>query len=168
MAVEVAGFCFLASSFPSVRALLRSPRMIWKSRSASIRGGSKPGERRGGRQKGSLNKLSIGRMKAQVATRAPEFDPYDQLEIIAKTFLERARTEQSRDKPNMSLVDDLLDKAARVIRDMMPYKRPRLAAVKVSGDKDAPLFDLTQLTDSELAFLRRTVLKAQRIAEEGG
>jgi len=42
------------------------------------RGGSKPGERRGGRQKGSLNKLSIGRMKAQLAVRAPEFDPYDQ------------------------------------------------------------------------------------------
>jgi hypothetical protein len=67
------------------------------------RGGSKPGERRGGRQKGSLNKLSIGRMKAQLAVRAPEFDPYDQLEIIAKTFLERARVEQHRDKPNMRL-----------------------------------------------------------------
>jgi hypothetical protein len=35
------------------------------------RGGSKPGERRGGRQKGSLNKLSIGRMKAQLAVSAP-------------------------------------------------------------------------------------------------
>jgi len=55
------------------------------------RGGSNPGERRGGRQKGSLNKLLIGRMKAQLAVSAPEFDPYDQLEIIAKTFLsERA------------------------------------------------------------------------------
>ena len=76
------------------------------------RGGSKPGERRGGRQKGSLNKLSIGRMKAKLATSAPEFDPYGQLEIIAKTFLERAHAEQRRDKPDMSLVDDLLDKAA--------------------------------------------------------
>jgi hypothetical protein len=57
------------------------------------RGGSKPGERRGGRQKGSLNKLSIGRMKAQLAVSAPEFDPYDQLEIIAKTFLERVRAD---------------------------------------------------------------------------
>ena len=55
------------------------------------RGGSKPGERRGGRQKGTPNKLSIGRMKTQFAVKAPEFDPYDQLEIIAKTFLERAR-----------------------------------------------------------------------------
>jgi len=53
--------------------------------------GSKPGERRGGRQKATPNKLSIGRMKAQLAVRAPEFEPYDQLEIIGKTFLERAR-----------------------------------------------------------------------------
>ena len=48
---------------------------------------------------------------------------------------------------------------------MVPYKRPRLAAVKVQGDKDAPLFDLSQLTDSELAFLRRTVLKATPVGE---
>jgi len=63
-----------------------------------------------------MNKLSIGRMKAQLAVSAPEFDPYDQPEIIAKTFLERARAEQHRDKPNMRLIDDLLDKAARVLR----------------------------------------------------
>ncbi len=111
------------------------------------------------------NKLSIGRMKAQMAAGVPEFDPYDQLENIAKTFLERARAEQRRDKPNMRLVDDLLDKAARVLRDMVPYKRPRLTATKVSGDKEAPLFDLSTLTDSELAFLRRTILKAQPITE---
>ena len=119
------------------------------------RGGSKPGERRGGCQKGRLNKLSIG----------PEFDPYDQLEIIAKTFLERARAEQHRDKPNMRLVDELLDKAARVLRDMVPYTRPRLTATKVSGDRDAPLFDLSALSNSELTFLRRTILKAQQVDE---
>jgi hypothetical protein len=132
---------------------------------AMPRGGSKPGERRGGRQKGSLNKLSIGRMKAQLRVSAPEFDPYDQLEIIGKTFLDRAGAEQQRDKPNMRLIDDLLDKAARVLRDMLPYKRARLTAMKVSGDEDAPLFDLSTLTDSELAFLRRTVLKVQQVHE---
>jgi len=55
---------------------------------------------------------------------------------------------------------DLLDKAARVLRDMVPYKRARLTAMKASGDEDAPLFNLSALSDSELAFLRRTVLKA--------
>ena len=102
-------------------------------------------------------------MKAQFAVSAPDFDPYDQLEIIAKTFLDRAHAERHRDKPNMRLVDDLLDKAARVLRDMVPYKRARLTATKVSGDQDAPLFDLTALSDSELTFLRRTVLKATRV-----
>jgi len=102
-------------------------------------------------------------MKARLAVSAPEFDPYDQLEIIAKTFLEQAEAEKQRDRPNMRLVDDLLDKAARVLRDMVPYTRPRLAAMKVSGDEDAPLFDLSALSDSELAFLRRTVLKATTV-----
>jgi hypothetical protein len=126
--------------------------------------GSKPGERRGGRQKGSLNKLSIGRMKAQLAVSAPEFDPYDHGNH-RQDLLERARAERRRDKPNMRLVDDLLDKAARVLRDMLPYKRARLTAMKVSGDRDAPLFDLSALSDQELLFLRRTILKAQQVDE---
>jgi hypothetical protein len=122
------------------------------------RGGSKPGERRGGRQKGTP-----GRVKAQLAVSAPEFDPYDQLEIIAKTFLEQAHAEQRLDRPNMRLVYDLFDKAARVLRDLVPYKRARLTAMKVSGDEDAPLFNLSALSDRELAFLRRTILKAQQV-----
>jgi hypothetical protein len=104
-------------------------------------------------------------MKAQLAVSAAEFDPYDQLEIIAKTFLERAHAEQHRDKPNMRLIDDLLDKAARVLRDMLPYKRARLTATKLCGDKDAPLFNLSGLSDQELRFLRRTILKAQQMDE---
>jgi hypothetical protein len=36
----------------------------------------------------------------------------------------------------------------------VPYKRPRLTAMKVSGDQDAPLFNLSTLSDNELAFLR--------------
>jgi hypothetical protein len=131
------------------------------------RGGSKPGERRGGRQKGTPNKLSIGRMKAQLAVSAPAFDPYEELEIIAKTFLEQAHAEQQRDRPNMKLAFDLLDKAARVLRDLVPYKRARLTAMKVSGDEKAPLFDLSALSGSELAFLRRTILKATMVDEAG-
>ena len=129
------------------------------------RGGSKPGERRGGRQKGTPNKLSIGRTKAKLAVSAPEFDPYDQLEIIAKTFIEQAEAEQQRERPKMSLVYDLLDKAARVLRDMVPYKRARLTAMKVQGDKDYPLFDLSALSDQELLFLRRIILKSQQVDE---
>ena len=82
-------------------------------------------------------------------------------------MVDRARAEQHREKPNMRLIDDWLDKAPRILRDMVPYTRPRLTATKISGGKDYPLFDLSALSDGELAFLRRTVLKAQQI-EEGG
>jgi hypothetical protein len=177
---------FFARPNPSLASAQSSPRLLnnlvaaplrpsyWSitpnfslsnSKKNAMPRGSKPGERRGGRQKGRLNKLSIGRMKAQLAVSPPEFDPYDQLEIITKTFLEQADAEKRRDKPNMRLIGDLLDKAARVLRDMVPYTRPRLVATKISGDKEAPLFDLSGLSNSELAFLRRTVLKATVVAD---
>jgi hypothetical protein len=130
------------------------------------RGGSKPGERRSnGRPKGSLNKLSIGRMKAQLAAREPEFDPYDKLQALAEELSNDVKQERSSPKPNQARIDQLRDMLSRVLRDMVPYKRPRLATMKVQGDKDAPLFDLTQLSDSELAFLRRTILKATPVDE---
>jgi hypothetical protein len=53
--------------------------------------------------------------------------------------------------------------ACQRFADMVPCKRPRLTATKVQGDKDYPLFDLSALSDSELAFLRRTILKATPI-----
>ena len=41
----------------------------------------------------------------------------------------------------------------------------RLTAMKVSGDRDAPLFDLSALSDQGLLFWRRTILKAQQVDE---
>src|SRR5260370_41698092 len=48
-----------------------------------------------------------------------------------------------------------------------PFVHPKLATTKVQGDRDAPLFDLSTLTDSGLPFLRRTIFKATPV-EEGG
>jgi hypothetical protein len=62
------------------------------------RGGSNPGERRGSRQKGSLNKLSIGRVKATIATTTPEFDSLAQLRLIAWHFLDQATAEGKKEK----------------------------------------------------------------------
>jgi hypothetical protein len=127
------------------------------------RGGSNPGERRGGRQKGSLNKLSIGRVKATIATTTPECDSLAQLRLIARHFLDQATAEGKKEKANVRLVNDCLDRAARVLRDIVPYEHPKLSAVKVGGDSENPLFDLSGLSDQELAFLRRTVLKATQV-----
>jgi hypothetical protein len=46
-----------------------------------------------------------------------------------------------------------------------PFVHPRLQTTKVQGDKDAPLFNLSALSDQELLFLRRTILKAQQADE---
>src|SRR5262249_35575046 len=126
--------------------------------------GSQPGERRGGRQKGTPNKRTAALRACLVATDSG-FDPYGQLEALAKELLREIEQERGSPKPDRPRIDQLRDTLARVLRDMVPYKRPRLTATKVSGDKDYPLFDLSALSDSELAFLRRTVLKAQQVDE---
>ena len=124
------------------------------------RGGSKPGERRGGRQKGTPNKLSIGRLKAAVATAAPEFDSLDRLRLIAKHFLDQATAEGKKKNSNIRRINDCLDRAARVLRDIVPFEHPKLAAVKLGGDPDAPL-NLSGLTDAELVFFRRIMVKIE-------
>jgi hypothetical protein len=120
--------------------------------------GAAPGERRGGRQKGTPNKLSIGRVKAAVATVAPEFDSLDQLRLIANHFLDQATAERKKKKANMRWLNDCLDRAARVLRDIVPYEHPKLSAVKLGGDPNAPL-NLSGLSDAELACFRRIMVK---------
>ena len=122
--------------------------------------GAAPGERRGGRKKGTPNKLSIGRVKAAVATAAPEFDSLDQLRLIAKHFLDQATAEGKKKKANMRWLNDCLDRAARVLRDIVPFEHPKLSAVKLGGDPNAPL-NLSSLSDNELAHLRRLMIKIE-------
>jgi hypothetical protein len=94
--------------------------------------GSQPGERRGGRRKGTLN------------TRTREF--IERIEASGLVPLEYMLAVM-RDETAPSERRDEMAKAAA------PFVHPRLAVTKVSGDKDAPLFDLSSLTDNELAFL---------------
>jgi hypothetical protein len=109
------------------------------------RGGSQPGERRSpGRPKGARNKKTK-EMMARV--EAAGITPIDWMLAVLRD--ENASVERR----------DEMAKAAA------PYIHPRLQTTKVQGDPNAPLFDLTTLTDSELAFLRRTILKAQQVEE---
>ena len=55
-----------------------------------------------------------------------------------------------------------------VLSKLLPYEKPRLTTTKVQGDRNYPLFDLSALSDSELAFLRRTIRKATPIGEGSG
>lgn len=55
---------------------------------------------------------------------------------------------------------------AEALKILIPYEKPRLTAVKVSGDRKAPLFDLSRLTAAELETVRGIILKSQQIDEE--
>jgi hypothetical protein len=109
--------------------------------------GSQPGERRGGRQKGTPNKKTRQFMeRVQASGLVP-------LEYMLSVMRDETAPPERRDE---------MAKAAA------PFVHPRLATTRIQGDKDAPLFDLSALTDNELAFLRRTILKATQIDEGGG
>jgi hypothetical protein len=123
-----------------------------------------PGRKTGGRAKGTPNKRTAA-LRAHIAATDSGFDPYNCLQDLAEELLNEVQQERGSPKSDQARIDQLRDMLARVLRDLIPYKRPKLTATKVSGDPAAPLFDLTGLTDNELAFLRRTILKAQQIDE---
>ena len=102
------------------------------------------GRKTGGRKKGSRNK------RPRELIERIEASGLVPLEYMLAVMRDENAPSERRDE---------MAKAAA------PFVHPRLATTKVQGDKDAPLFDLSALSDSELAFLRRTILKAQQIDE---
>ena len=63
-------------------------------------------------------------------------------------------------------ISECQERLMRACKVVLPYEKPKLQVVKLQGDRNAPLFDLSTLSDKELQFLRRTVLKAQEVPEE--
>jgi hypothetical protein len=136
-----------------------------------MRGGSKPGERRGGRPKGGLNKRTIERQKAfaeaRAATKADGFDSVDQMRVVAKYFMEQAAVEQKRGaKADGRRIGELMLQAHSVLRDLARYEHPQLSTLKVAGDPNAPL-NLSSLSDAELAYFRRLMIKIGATTGDG-
>jgi hypothetical protein len=104
------------------------------------------GRKTGGRKKGSRNK------RPRELIERIEASGLVPLEYMLSVMRDETAPPERRDE---------MAKAAA------PFVHPRLAAMKVSGDKEAALFDLSTLTDNELAFLRRTILKATPVNEGG-
>ena len=133
--------------------------------------GSKPGERRGGRQKGTPNKTVVAKAAhilsaAGKTAKAPSFSAYIRLFQLAEDYDRDLAVALAKRPQNQSKIAECRERLARTLKDLLPYEKPRLTTTKVQGDKNYPLFDLSTLSDRELAFLRRTVLKAKQIDEE--
>jgi hypothetical protein len=132
--------------------------------------GSKPGERRGGRQKGTPNKTVVAKAAHILAVagetaKAPSFSAYTRLFELAEDYNRDLTAALAKRPQNQIEIAECRERLARILKDLLPYEKPRLTTTKVQGDKDHPLFDLSKLSDNELAFLRRTILKAQQLGE---
>ena len=132
--------------------------------------GSKPGERRGGRQKGTPNKTVVAKAAhilsaAGKTAKAPSFSAYIRLFELAEDYDRDLTVALAKRPRNRTEIAECRERLARTLKDLLPYEKPRLTTTKVQGDKDAPLFHLSGLSDQELRFLRRTILKTQQVDE---
>ena len=106
--------------------------------------GSKPGERRGGRQKGTLNRSTIAR---QLAVKQA-LGTYDGR--LAKDMLHEAMSSmhllamkyhpEAGEEPDEGLFVKYMDLAAKFATGLIGYQAPKLTMVKVAGDSNNPLF----------------------------
>ena len=132
--------------------------------------GSKSGERRGGRRKGTPNKTVVAKAAHILAAagetaKAPSFSAYLRLFELAEDYDRELAVALAKRPQNQTEIVESRERLARILKDLLPYEKPRLTTTKVQGDRDYPLFDLSALSDSELAFLRRTILKARQVDE---
>jgi hypothetical protein len=151
-------------------------------------GGFRPGA---GRPPGSKSKRTIGSFERQArkvralaaataadkaeAPAVEDFRALDNLRTIAKQFMDQATAEKSKEGGgDRRFFNECLERAARVLKDIVPYEAPKLVAIKVGGDRDSPLptineLDLSRLTDEELETLGSILTRCTTpIASESG
>jgi hypothetical protein len=140
-------------------------------------GGAKPGERRGGRQKGTPNKTTAFRTQvaaaaaAGVASQFPEFDIVEEWKKIYRAFMGQAVGVQGKPAEREFFNARLVD-ADRVLKHMAPYVLYR--KIKLAGDDEHPLrmgptLNLTILTNEQLLALRPVLeLLASQVVDGNG
>jgi hypothetical protein len=94
-----------------------------------------------------------------------KFRAYARMVRLAEEIDEDLTIAMAASPRNPAAIHALQDRLLDVLKELLPYEKPRLTAVKVSGDKNAPLFDLSGLADKELLAMRRMILKAKQINE---
>jgi hypothetical protein len=97
--------------------------------------------------------------------RTAKFRAYARMMKLAEEINQELALAVAASPPNPAVIHDLQDRLRDVLKGLLPYEKPRLTAMKVSGDKNAPLFDLSGLADKELLAMRRMLLKAKQVEE---
>jgi hypothetical protein len=112
--------------------------------------GSKPGERRGGRQKGTPNKTVVA--KAAHILAAPSFSGYIRLFELAEDCDRDLTVALAKRPQNPTEIAECRERLARTLKDLLPYEKPRLTTANVQGDKDYPLMICQRLATASWCF----------------
>jgi hypothetical protein len=101
------------------------------------------------------------RYRFELAARgiADQFDVLKEMEGLAAILLNTIEAERKKEDADHKHIAGLMAQVYPILRDLAPYKHPRLAAVMVETNQRRPL-NLAALSDTELAFLRQMLLKA--------
>ena len=104
--------------------------------------GAKPGERRGGRQKGVPNKATLARASA-IAEQKQKAGQKLGVEVMSEAMMHfralAAKYQVGGPAPNEKLFVKYLSQAASIAADVAPYESSKLQSTTLRGDKDQPI-----------------------------
>lgn len=140
-------------------------------------GGSKPGERRGGRKKGTPNKRTVGvaehisqlrqiiKSSPRATPRAPDFDSLSEMRTAAKLLknvLVKAYEKYQAGELDAESIRKQLIEYLKACAEIAPYEYSKLASITL---KAAPV-DPTKLTDEQLTTLEYIIAAASNPAAD--
>jgi hypothetical protein len=128
------------------------------------RGGSKPGERRGGRAKGTPNKRSLPAIKAAtILERNPNLDSLSLQRFAAAGVLTEIRKVVAAGKYDPAELIDWYLKLARVAEGYIGFEHPRVSPIEREDRNDYNVevhADLSRLNTEQLIALKQLALIA--------
>jgi hypothetical protein len=127
------------------------------------RGGSKPGERRGGRQKGTPNKRSLPAIKAAIMQREPTLDSITLQRRAAGVVRTEINNLLATKGYDPAIVVDWCVKLSRIAEGYVGYEHPRVSPVEPPDRNDYNVqvqADLSRLNAEQLIALKHLALIA--------
>ena len=127
------------------------------------RGGSKPGERRGGRQKGTPNKRSLPAIKAAIMQREPGLDSISLQRRAAGVVRAEINKLLTGGEYDPVVAIDWCMKLARIAEGYIAYEHPRVSPIESRDRNDYNVqvqADLSRLNAEQLIALKHLALIA--------
>ncbi len=132
-------------------------------------GGSKPGERRGGRQKGTKNRKTVEREIIEAGIAAPPPMGKATLEKLLTISLTRMDEAMGGGARTYEAFLTWFDRTFHVARELTKFQSPQLRAVAVAHtDMRPPVLDLKRLSVKQLDVLAQLVHLAGPANVAGG